>query len=691
MANFSISTTEINLDLKFVHANSISVAKELINTEEDLSLKDCYVLVRRIASLISDQDLTITYPSDTFLGYGLYGTVEIYGFIQNNTSKLYIFGNWGNKDILVNNIEVTFPTYALDENGINPADYINGCTFGKVYTDKYAQNRLMVSGNNDFKNCDWWTNDVNVYMHQDDKNINTTMKSNDFIYFPSDNYCFYGGDNSKIVGYETDSAGKLIVFKEFANGEPTIYFREGVQNYAYQDTTSGAYFYDYELNMLSGNAGVSPLNPFAITNFNGRTIFISNEKNVDILTEKSALLDNSKYATTCSHYINAKVKEYSLDYLTKNSFLYVYGKWLYFVIGQIIYMARYDELSSDTLQYEWYVVGTGVLEKTETFTDIFGVDGTLYFVTSKGNIFRYENENSELYQDNKKLWLEEGDFTDSVLSNAVLAKCQSGDRLFTNYYLKLNIPQEVVGERLYLRYESEPQRKLLANLLSTEKLLITLNNDQYKLYFDADGYYIMRDSLIDLYTVQDENFNLIIKDVDNDNVMDLAFEYDGEYLKTELYNPTASYSGYIEHYANVSAVYVTAPQMFGTLNSYKNIIGYTITNDTRKASEIYLAIISNSIPLAEAKYIGSNSVIVQMAQDLGITENDIFAFSLDSLDFTTMSLTQDYVAARSKTVYRNIMRQRFTDFVFYNKNATNAVLSTLTLSYKITTPVVGGE
>ena len=182
---------------------------------------------------------------------------------------------------------------------------------------------------------------------------------------------------------------------------------------------------------------------------------------------------------------------------------------------------------------------------------------------------------------------------------------------------------------------------------------------------------------------------IVIKQTDGDELsissvaengsytIEYKFEEDNIFTNISLINLEATYTGYIEHIENVSAVYVSAPIHMGTLSYYKNIYCYTLTNDTRKKSELNVAIISNSIPLEQAKEVG------------GIGDN--FGFSLAMFDFNSVALAQDYVAARSYTKYRNIMKQRFTDFVFSNKKNTNAVLSNMSFIYTITNPVVGGD
>lgn len=202
------------------------------------------------------------------------------------------------------------------------------------------------------------------------------------------------------------------------------------------------------------------------------------------------------------------------------------------------------------------------------------------------------------------------------------------------------------------------------------------------LYDDvSDRFYVQNVSFGDEYALSiiEGEDSLIISDVDDEGYYTLEFKVDEFTSRNDidLVNLNPVYSGYVKHVENVSAVYVSAPIHMGTLDRYKNIYSYTLTNDTRKKSDVTLAIISNSMPLQEAKLVG----------DI----NDVFGFSLSMFDFTSMSLAQDYIAARSYTKYRNIVRQRFTDFVFYNKKNTNAVLSNMNIVYTINNYVVGGD
>lgn len=611
--------------------------------------------------------------------------IWVYGFIKLNSSELTLLCNYGDIDILQNNIEITFPSF--DEEN-DKSSYINRCTFGILYSDQYSQNRLIVSGNPDVINCDWWTDDINVYAHQDDVNVRQDLMYNDLTYFPDENFCYYGGDQAKVIGYDVDENGKLIVFKENFENEPTIYFREGAQIYNNKDGS-----YTYKLNMFSGNAGAYPLNNKVILNFAGRTIFLSNEKNVAILLSTDALKDKGKYAISASVNIDAKLKQFSKNELEKAIF-YSDEKFLYFAIGSVIFVARYDELSTSTYQYEWYVLDTDILNEDEYISTFVKRDDDVLFATNLGKIFVIKNEVEEIYEDNRKVWLTSGDFNEKVFMKSLTDDINENDLLKTSYYLRFNnltngedltiTNGEIIETNneealLFLQYLYDTDREVY--LIEKEN---PLNSYEIQLLYDdiAKRFYVKNATFSDDYAlaiVQSDSDLLKIATVDEEGYYTLIYEVSEKISRSDvdLVNFEPSYEGYVEHVQNVNAVYVTAPFHMNTLDRYKNIYSYTLTNDTRKKSEIILAIISNSIPFDEAKMVGNI--------------NDIFGFSLSLFDFTSMSLAQDYIAARSYTKYRNIVRQRFTDFVFFNKNNTNAVLSNMSIVYTINNSIVGGD
>ena len=683
------------LELKGVYVSGLTIKeKQTYNTISTL-IEKCIVFVEKDAELKNEEtslSITIIRKADS-LTDAVPTTddgIKVYGYIVDETSELVLFVNYGNAKIEANNVEITYPSYNTDN---DTADYVNKCTFGILYTDQYAQNRLVIAGNPDLPNCDWWTDDINVYAHADDVRVRQDLLYNDLTYFPDENFCYYGNDNSAITGYDVDENGKLIVFKEKNEEDPTIYFREGVQVYN-GNSSENISQYEYKLNMFSGNAGVYPINNKCILNFNGRTVFLSNEKNLSILVSTDSIKDKGKYSVSGSRFIDKKLEEYSLAELKEKAILFADDKFLYLAIGTTIYACRYDELDSSTLQYDWYVYDTNIFKEDEYITTFVKNEEILYVATNKGNIFELKNEVEDIYEDNYKIWLESGDFTENVLNTNVAKDVVAGDLLKTNYYIRFNDLSNggkiSVESSQYIKTSDESVSKLLTYLADTNRTAYLIDKTNpteaisINLTYDTDN---------NRFALESASFSdtkaIAIKQTDGDDLsinsvaengsytIEYKFEENNVFTNISLINLEATYTGYIEHIENVSAVYVSAPIHMGTLSYYKNIYCYTLTNDTRKKSELNVSIISNSIPLEQAKEVG------------GIGDN--FGFSLAMFDFNSVALAQDYVAARSYTKYRNIMRQRFTDFVFSNKDNTNAVLSNMSFIYTITNPVVGGD
>ena len=609
---------------------------------------------------------------------------KVYAYIEIGTPYIRFFMNYGNSDYLLNNCEITFPSY--DEN-TNRADYINKCTFGLLYTDKYAQNRLMISGNPDLPNCDWWTNDVNVYAHEDDEATRTDLVYNDLTYFPDENYCYYGNDKTGVVGYDVDENGRLVVFKERNEEDPTIYFREGVQ-------VSSGDTYEYKLNMFSGNTGVYPLSNKAILNFAGRTVFLSNEKVVDILFSTDIIQDKGKYAYSCSLNIDEYIKKFDFNELKERAFLYSDEKFLYLSLGQILFAARYDELDTSTYQYEWYPLTTIIFKEDEYITTFVKADQTLYFATNKGNIYQFNNLEENRYFDIRKSWLEDGDFNSEVLNQSFAGNVKIGDRLYTNYSLR--IKDVVYGDTIkvadnqYITTENPNLNSLFLYLSDIERPVHLRKDDGSvdiveKITFDQENDRFALEqanytSDLVLYIDQKEN-DLVLLDTFNeeDGTYSLSFEVPSLFTikNVSIANFNATWNGYIEHKEFISAYFITAPFTMGTINEYKNFYSFTLTNDVFKENTTYIGITSNYLPYGKVKTFGE------------IKSN--FGFDYEKLNFNYITFDQANLPIKAFTRYRNLIKKRYVDFVFFNEEETNMVLSNLAVVYTINNPIVGGN
>lgn len=710
-----------SLILKFVYIDTLEVRTNTYTTSTNYTttttfLNNLYGIVNKNLTFTTINYLQVEIKTDGTKTYKMFvdgKQITFYGYIFKNDKVLYLreVDNLEGKDTLIDNAEICFPTYVENNNTINT------CYYGKMYTDEYAQNRLIVCGNSSYTNCDWWTENIDTSSHSDDYNLDNNAKYNDFTYFPDTNYCYYG-DNGNLCGYEVESTGKLVVFNN--NNQNNIYFRNGTQQYVGQNTTTNTYDYTYKLNMSGGNTGSYPLNVNCITSFNGTIVYLSNNKQLEGLIISETLRDSTRYAYSRSNYINAKLKDVDLATLTERSFVKTHGNWLYVCVGKTIYATRYDEFDSETNQYEWYVIGSSILDEDEYFSDILGSGDNIYLSTTKGYVFKWENEVENVYEDIKKITFDETDInSNGAISNNLLSKVKVGDLVESNMLIELenisyvdyqtkdckinigNIEKNKISKQIYDYFSTNPtgyngnrnykilfkqyDEYLEDNSVMIETISFTKENNDTILHLILDNYSQHQDAISGKLLFKNTLFKTLVKEIKTEEeknyiYLEVVDNENGNDKVNCFLNTTGitTPSGTIKVVENVKAVFVSAPLAMGTLTSYKNIYSYTITNDTKKASELYSAIISNSIPIQDAKEIGAIS-------------NDKFGFSLDNIDFSQLAFAQDYVAARAYTKYRNLIRQRFTDFVFYNKNNTNAVLSNMSLVYTITTPVIGGE
>lgn len=621
--------------------------------------------------------------------------IRIYGYILENSSELHLFSNLGNYELSTSgNAIITYPSY---ESAKGNNDKINKCTYGICYTDEFSQNRLIITGNENEINCDYWTDNINVYGTRD-----TNKNYNDFTYFPEENGCYYGNSDNKINGYAVEASGKLVVFKEYKADDSSIYFREGDRIYIGQDNVANQYYYAYKLKMSAGNTGVSPINNRCILNFNGTILFLSNEKKVEALVVSDSLHDSSRYSVTKSYYINYLLDTFDHDYLEERAFMYAYNKWLYLVCGTQIFARRYDEETNDN--YEWYVLNSRIFKENEYITSMFVRNESVYFATNFGSIFRVGNREQErnIYEDTYKILVSNNEITENVVNIEKQKLIHKGDRLYSNYefylpdlrlYLGENFKGRAIcmkeqvafeickiindsGANVYLFLNSSKKYRVIGasylgnNIveLDTENNDIADNLDDYKLVFEQ------------------KNEILTLKEIFDNGGFILNWDYGDGQVDAKLINiGVPNHSGYFEHVENVRAAYITAPFHMGYLDTYKNFYSYTVTNDSKLSSKVRLATITNSMPMSAIHSIGN------VIQSFGNVENDTFVYDLDKIDFDALSYTQDYIAARSYTKYRNIVKQRFICFAFYNYDNSNAVISNMTIDYAYTTPVVGGD
>lgn len=290
------------------------------------------------------------------------------------------------------NITITYPSYT----GL--ADNINKCTFGILFGNNNANNRLFVSGNPNVPNADWHSAETNaIHSEGEVENIN-----GDFSYFPAENIMYYGETDNKVIGYDIVSNDKLLVLKDKSDKEKTVYFRTPTLVTALDATgvamedVQGNTMYQEEFALVKGNNSVAGINPHAIANLNGDTLFIDDDNTVQGLDLTGIIGDNQRYANSRSRYIDNRLKDLDLT----DAFLWTNNKYLFLSIkDEGIYATHVDAKGGESGQYEWWRL------QSENPTCFVEIDDVVYFGNENGDF--YQMRNGE-YRDEYKIFINEG-------------------------------------------------------------------------------------------------------------------------------------------------------------------------------------------------------------------------------------------------------------------------------------------
>lgn len=682
----SIDLSEINLGL--IETTTFVLVENDSNNISLLEEQTTAIEIRKVNMLYgTDNSLFMQVPYCYINSKKIY----IYGYLKDN--ELILFNDYEN-ELAVGNIEITYPinTNVYNENNevlYNRKDLINKCTFGILYTDNYSQNRFVISGNELEPNCDWWNDNINVFASSDDTGTNKNLKKDDLLYFPDENYCYYGTNKSKVIAYSVDSNGKLIVFKEHCdNQESTIYFREAVYS---EDR--------YVLNMFSGNVGSAPVSPFGIVNFNGSTIYISNDKTLQLLTTSSNLNDTSKYSQSISALINKYLKEYSEEDF-KNARLVYLKDYLYFLIGEDIFVGTSLDGTFEFFRF------SSELMKDYGFNETNVINDSIYFLNNIGEIYEYNEDNE--FIDSHAYFLTNSEITDGDDEEdhkvIYVNETNGGNDLNKDDEISFDDSYSVFINILdtnnFIKISDNKFYALTSEALS---LLDMLSNKSVKL-LNSSYVEVASDILIsrDEEPYEDTNGNIYISFSINSPSSDYMFiglskEHFtfkiSEAISTKItkisansivfdYHFIINNGAKITHNFIINSFYITKPFDFGTLTRYKNIHAFTLTNDTNLSSEMKVSVITNNVP----KHKGQ---IINMTKNKLL--NSRYSLSLNDLDFANLSLSQDYVPTRGRTIYRNLFRQKFICFVLNSDTKENMVLSKLGIIYSIGGNIVGGE
>ena len=283
------------------------------------------------------------------------------------------------------NIEVEFTCYVEGN-----ADRINKCRIAKLFGNQNAKNRLFVSGNPDYPNCDW---------HSGEPGSNA--ENGDFSYFGDMGYCFYGQTDNEIMGYDIVATDKMVALKSRSKVEPTNYFRTSSLVQAI-DASGNAVssignrtLYMEAFPLATGNIGEGALVMNGIVNLNGDTIFIASDNTIRGLDISGQVGDSQRVAYSRSRYIDPELKGLDLS----NALLWTNNDKLFLCLEDRAYITDYRTYNSETGQYEWFAIDVGGI------TALCDIDGVIYYGDGNGNLRRFEEGR---YSDCEKIFVEAG-------------------------------------------------------------------------------------------------------------------------------------------------------------------------------------------------------------------------------------------------------------------------------------------
>lgn len=213
---------------------------------------------------------------------------------------------------------------------------ITNCTFGTQFGLGGNNDRLFITGNPAYKNLDFYS------------------ESNNYMYFPVDNYTVLGGAQSAITGYIRINDGSLGVFK--AEGDTSgIYYRSSTAQ-TYTDAVTGASLTETIFPIKAGALGEYCADWRSCKRLGSDPLFVSGN-GVHAVVIGNSITSNERYAKERSSNINnaltAGTGIYSaIAEVVDNRYMLFLGDKCYIADGRYKYSESKN--ADDTYNYEWW-------------------------------------------------------------------------------------------------------------------------------------------------------------------------------------------------------------------------------------------------------------------------------------------------------------------------------------------------
>lgn len=348
--------------------------------------------------LVDSSYTTIASDGSRVLNAGIsLQSITIYGWLEDlfhkgRNARVILFNDFIPPVSSEANIEVKYPCHV---NG--NADKINKCHIAKLFGNNNAKNRLFVSGNPDFGNCDWHSGAVNEYVQQGE-----VMDSNgDFTYFGDMDYCFYGQTDNNVMGYDHIATNKMIVLKSKSKVEPTNYFRSSSLTQAMDaggnivSSITGSTLYMESFPCDTGNIGAGAMNINSIVNLNGDTLYLSSDNRICGLNIAGQVGDSQRISTSRSYFIDPELKNLDLS----DAVLWSDNESVFLFTKEATYASHIDTYDAESGQYEWFKIDA------KGARCAISIDDEIFFGASDGSLYKMDKR---IFYDCDKIFIESG-------------------------------------------------------------------------------------------------------------------------------------------------------------------------------------------------------------------------------------------------------------------------------------------
>lgn len=247
------------------------------------------------------------------------------------------------------------------------AERINHCSFGTLYGVNGGNDRLFLSGNPDYVNYDWHSEQY------------------DPTYFPDTSYARLGSDSSAIVGYSTVSS-YLATHKDDLERDQNIIMRTG-------STTDGKTIFRVS-NSLQGAGAIAR---FSFAYLATEPLFLTSQ-GVYAVTAQD--ITGEKYAQNRSFYLNGKLLE---EEDLSQAYACVYKDMYWLCLNDVAYILDGLQPTMTDKQMPYATRQYCAFYRTNVPANIMWVkNNELWFGTKDGKICRFytDKKAQESYNDN---------------------------------------------------------------------------------------------------------------------------------------------------------------------------------------------------------------------------------------------------------------------------------------------------